>query len=101
MVLEYCSGGSLDAVLPTEGVDLVGRVGWLLDVARGLEHIHSKRIVHRDVKPENIMLSRGRAKIGDLGIAKYLKEPESQDAHRLGTYWYNSPDVMEGQYVGL
>jgi serine/threonine protein kinase len=42
---------------------------WLLDAARGLHYLHSKEIVHRDVKPENILLSRGRAKVADLGIA--------------------------------
>lgn len=72
MVLEYCSGGSLDRVIPSDTTDLVGRVGWLLDAARGLEHLHHKRIVHGDVKPENVMLARGRAKIGDLGTAKFV-----------------------------
>lgn len=68
IVLEYCSGGSLDLALPSK-TDLVTRMEWLLDAARGLHYLHSKEIVHRDVKPENILLSRGRAKVADLGIA--------------------------------
>jgi serine/threonine protein kinase len=51
-------------------------------------------VVHRDVKPENVMLARGRAKIGDLGLAKYLREGEDDEAHRLGTLWYSSPEVF-------
>lgn len=74
LVLEHCSGGSLDRALPSEHLDLVARLGWLLDAAKGLEHLHSRSVVHRDIKPENVMLSRGRAKIGDLGLAKHLRE---------------------------
>jgi NIMA (never in mitosis gene a)-related kinase 1/4/5 len=78
----------------------VTRVGWLLDVAKGLEHLHGRKIIHRDIKPENIMISRGRAKIGDLGIAKHLMDSDAVDPLSLGTYWYNSPEIFEGEYYG-
>jgi serine/threonine protein kinase len=80
----------LDRLIPSDAVDLVGRVGWLVDAARGLEHLHHKRVVHGDVKPENVMLGRGRAKIGDLGMAKYVEE----EGNEQGTRWYVAPEVL-------
>lgn len=99
MVLEYCSGGSLDLMLPSE-VDLVGRLSWLLDAARGVQYLHEKKIIHRDIKPENVLLSRGRAKIADLGIAKHLRDVDSVDQYHLGTFWYSAPELFAEEYYG-
>jgi serine/threonine-protein kinase len=72
-----------------------------LEVARGLEEIHSHGIVHRDLKPANILLGRaGEAKIADFGIALDGKGAAlTQTGQAMGTPLYMSPEQMRGARV--
>lgn len=55
--------------------DLRAEVGWLLEVAAAVEHAHEQRLIHRDLKPGNIMIGRDdRAYVMDFGLAKQLRE---------------------------
>jgi len=86
LVLEYVDGPSAHALLNRFGRLPVGdAVHIILDVARALEHAHSRRIVHRDIKPDNILLSQsGVAKLADLGLAKKLDDENQLTAARQG-----------------
>jgi serine/threonine-protein kinase len=72
LVLEYVDGPSVHSLLERCGKLPVGdAVHIVLDIARGLEHAHSRNIIHRDIKPDNLLLTRsGVAKLSDLGLAK-------------------------------
>ncbi len=76
LVLEYVDGPSAQGLLNTLGRLPVGDAVYIvLDVARGLEHAHSRNLIHRDIKPDNILLTRsGVAKLVDLGLAKRIDE---------------------------
>jgi eukaryotic-like serine/threonine-protein kinase len=76
LVMEYVDGPSAHALLGRFGRLPVGdAVHIALDVARALEHAHSRNIIHRDIKPDNILLTAsGVAKLSDLGLAKRTDE---------------------------
>ena len=77
VVLEFMSGGSLDTVLErkTQAWPWSDRLRALCDVAEGMAQMHEKRFVHRDLKPDNVLIdSQGRCKIADLGLARTHNE---------------------------
>jgi serine/threonine-protein kinase len=86
LVLEFVDGPSARELLEIRAPLSVGdSVHIALDVARGLEHAHSRNVVHRDIKPDNILLARtGIAKLSDLGLAKRVDETSHLTATRQG-----------------
>jgi serine/threonine-protein kinase len=92
LVLEYVDGPSALALLEKFGRLSVGDgIHIALDVARALEHAHSRNVVHRDIKPDNILITRsGVAKLSDLGLAKRTDEASHLTGTRqgFGTPWY-------------
>jgi eukaryotic-like serine/threonine-protein kinase len=86
LVMEYVDGPSAHALLDRMGRLPVGdAVHIALDIARGLEHVHSRNIVHRDIKPDNILVTRsGIGKLADLGLAKRLDEVSHLTGLRVG-----------------
>ncbi len=86
LVLEYVDGESAQSLLERLGSLAVGdAVHIALEIARALEHAHSRRIVHRDIKPDNVLLTKsGVAKLSDLGLAKQMGEANSLTATRQG-----------------
>src|SRR5262249_2236095 len=86
LVLEYVDGPSAHALLDRFGRLPVGdAVHVALDVARALEHAHSRNVVHRDIKPDNILITTsGVAKLSDLGLAKRTDEASHLTGARQG-----------------
>jgi serine/threonine-protein kinase len=102
IVMEYVDGETLrDAVArgplaPQRAIDVIR------DVAAGLDHAHSHRIVHRDVKPANILLRQdGIAKVADLGIATAAERTAiTRSDVVLGTASYMAPEQLTGDKAG-
>ena len=70
----------------------------IIDLCRGLEHIHSHGVVHRDLKPSNILIEKdGRCVITDFGIVKELNSDVEKSAALVGTWAYASPEQITGQ----
>ncbi len=102
IVLEYVDGETLKDVIRREGpLDIPQALAYAIEVARALGAAHEHQIVHRDVKPHNILISEeGGAKITDFGIARTLTEEGLTMAGRvLGTTDYVSPEQALGQPV--
>lgn len=85
LVMEYVAGENLVRGMKRDGpMSLVAAVRCILQAARGLEHAHRRGIVHRDVKPANLLLAAdGTVKVLDLGLARIDGPREAGDSHDL------------------
>jgi predicted Ser/Thr protein kinase len=104
LAMEFVPGKPLDAVLKGgEPLSLKDKLGIAAGLAAALDHAHSKGIVHRDVKPGNVMLTADhKPKLMDFGIAKRDDTSLTQTGTFLGTPSYASPEqIKEGAATGL
>lgn len=99
LVLEYCAGGDLQQYIRKFGrLDERTARRFLIQLARGLQFLHSKHLIHRDIKPQNLLLTEmsdtAIMKIADFGFAKQLTEAAM--AHTpCGTPLYMAPEILE------
>lgn len=98
-VMEYVEGKTVFDRIQDEGhLPEDESVSIMLDVARGLEHAHAAGLIHRDVKPQNIILTRqGTAKLSDLGLAREAGDDEAaqqEQGKTFGTPYYISPEQI-------
>jgi serine/threonine-protein kinase len=103
IVMEYLGGGSLDDVLQNDGVQVPERVfTWLEEAARALDVAHREGVVHRDVKPANLMLDgEGHVHVADFGIASSAGMASlTMTGTVLGTAGYLSPEQAQGDRAG-
>jgi len=100
LVTEYLGGGSLRSILASGRTLSSSQVLVLaLDVCRGLDHAHSRGLVHRDVKPANLLFGEdGRIRIADFGLATVMTS-EQPGAGHAGTARYASPEQARGKVV--
>jgi eukaryotic-like serine/threonine-protein kinase len=102
IVLEYVDGETLKDHIRRDGpLDIPQAIAYAIEIARALGAAHERLIVHRDVKPQNVLIGiEGGAKITDFGIARTLSEEGLTMAGRvLGTTDYVSPEQALGQPV--
>jgi serine/threonine-protein kinase len=102
IVMEYIDGETLGELMAREGPLPADRaVDLLLQVCAGLEHAHAAGLVHRDIKPQNLLVRRdGVAKIADFGIARTLQSTQlTQVGTVLGTASYLAPEQALGEQV--
>jgi serine/threonine-protein kinase len=100
IVMEYLSGGSLaDRLRPGGRVLAATALQWLRDAASALDAAHAADIVHRDVKPGNLLLDeRDSLSVGDFGIASIVGETQLTEVGQvLGTAAYLSPEQARGE----
>src|SRR5690606_39135265 len=98
IVMEYMPGGSLADRMVAEGpLSWQEAVDIGVKVAGALETAHRAGILHRDVKPENVLLSAfGEAALGDFGIARITGGTETATGGITGSLSHVSPEVLEG-----
>ncbi|XP_024081538.1 cyclin-dependent kinase 14 isoform X2 [Cimex lectularius] len=69
----------------------------LFQLLRGLAYCHRRRVLHRDVKPQNLLISEiGELKLADFGLARAKSVPSHTYSHEVVTLWYRPPDVLLG-----
>jgi serine/threonine-protein kinase len=102
MVFDFVPGGSLAEQMGARPLRLAEAVTTLDGIAKGLDYAHGRGIVHRDVKPGNVLLSAIDAPvIADFGLVRLLEHPSATAAGMFaGTPAYMSPEQAEGLEVG-
>lgn len=102
IVMEYIKGKTLKEVIREKGKLTVDEtVDYSIQIAEALEHAHKNHIVHRDIKPHNIMVTEdGRVKVTDFGIARAASSSTvTNTSNVIGSVHYFSPEQARGGYT--
>ncbi len=101
VAMRLVEGGDLRGLIDREGPLTPARATALLgQVAAALDAAHAAGIVHRDVKPHNVLIEGDRAYLSDFGLAKSLADSDPSAASVVGTVAYMSPEQWRGERVG-
>lgn len=99
IVMEYIDGITLKEYIEQQGkLEWKDAVHFVVQILRGLQHAHDKGIVHRDVKPQNVMvLANGTIKVTDFGIARFARSGQRTITDKaIGSVHYISPEQARG-----
>ena len=98
IVMEYIDGITLKQYMERRGkMDWREALHFITQIMRGLSHAHSRGIIHRDIKPQNIMVLRdGSVKVADFGIACLADSAQTLTQEALGSVHYISPEQARG-----
>ena len=99
IVMEYIDGITLKEYMENEKIlSWKDAVHFVTQILRALQHAHERGIVHRDIKPQNIMMfTDGTIKVMDFGIAKFAREEgKTATDQAIGTVHYISPEQARG-----
>ncbi|XP_056320592.1 serine/threonine-protein kinase Nek5 isoform X2 [Danio aesculapii] len=102
ILMEFCdSGDMMNRIKMQRGKPFSEAqiVDWFVQMCLGLKHIHDRKILHRDIKAQNIFLTRGglKVKLGDFGIARMLNNTMELVKTCVGTPYYLSPEICENK----
>ncbi|XP_004711319.1 serine/threonine-protein kinase Nek3 isoform X2 [Echinops telfairi] len=99
IVMEYCDGGDLMQKIRLQKGKLFSEatiLSWFTQMCLGVNHIHKKRVLHRDIKSKNVFLTQsGKVKLGDFGSARLLSNPMAFACTYVGTPYYVPPEIWE------
>uniref|UniRef100_K7FW28 Serine/threonine-protein kinase Nek4 n=1 Tax=Pelodiscus sinensis TaxID=13735 RepID=K7FW28_PELSI len=101
IVMGFCEGGDLYHKLKEQKGILLPEnqvVEWFVQIAMALQYLHEKHILHRDLKTQNVFLTRTNIiKVGDLGIARVLENQYDMASTLIGTPYYMSPELFSNK----
>ncbi|XP_035180298.1 serine/threonine-protein kinase Nek1 isoform X1 [Oxyura jamaicensis] len=101
IVMDYCEGGDLFKKINAQKGILFSEdqiLDWFVQICLALKHIHDRKILHRDIKSQNIFLTKdGTVQLGDFGIARVLNSTVELARTCIGTPYYLSPEICQNR----
>ncbi|NXJ93132.1 NEK1 kinase, partial [Corythaixoides concolor] len=101
IVMDYCEGGDLFKKINAQKGILFSEdqiLDWFVQICLALKHIHDRKILHRDIKSQNIFLTKdGTIQLGDFGIARVLNSTAELARTCIGTPYYLSPEICQNR----
>uniref|UniRef100_A0A8C5L930 non-specific serine/threonine protein kinase n=1 Tax=Jaculus jaculus TaxID=51337 RepID=A0A8C5L930_JACJA len=101
IVMDYCEGGDLFKRINAQKGSLFQEdqiLDWFVQICLALKHVHDRKILHRDIKSQNIFLTKdGTVQLGDFGIARVLNSTVELARTCIGTPYYLSPEICENK----
>lgn len=101
IVMEFLGGDTLDTWILHTQINVLGFLDCIKHVAEGLDYAHRKGLIHRDIKPQNILIDdEGHPRLTDFGVACFADDATASGQMLAGTLAYISPEQLQGKSTG-
>ncbi|EGR29846.1 protein kinase domain protein [Ichthyophthirius multifiliis] len=101
IIMEYADGGDIGKIIKESKGKYLNEnqiIDWFTQICLALKHVHDRKIIHRDLKGQNIFLTKNNLiKLGDFGIARVLTKTIDKAKTMVGTPYYLSPEIIESK----
>ena len=94
LITEHCNEGTIEDLVSSKNLSEEGVLQYFKQILKAFKYLNSQKIIHRDVKPKNILIHNGQVKLADFGVAKTMDNLLSRHQSMSGTPIFMSPQII-------